>query len=198
MAYGSNPVKAALLVIDVQHDFCEGGVLEAQLTSTLIDPLNRLVDSCAAAEIPVIFTRDWHPPDHSSFISQGGPWPPHCVWNTRGAEFAAGLRVPSTATVINKGVSTDDDGYSMFDRTNLTDTLETLGLTELAVCGIAAEYCVLESVRDSRRRHFRTIVLEDLVRAIEVRPGDAERAFSEMRNLGAVLSTSDRWITTAC
>ena len=197
MAYRSNPVKAALLVIDVQHDFCEGGVLEAQLTSTLIDPLNRLVDSCAAAEIPVIFTRDWHPPDHSSFISQGGPWPPHCVSNTRGAEFAAGLCVPSTAIIINKGVATDDDGYSMFDRTNLTDTLETLGLTELAVCGIAAEYCVLESVRDSRRRHFRTIVLEDLVRAIEVRPGDVDRAFGEMRNLGAVLSTSDQWITTA-
>ena len=186
-----------LLVIDVQRDFCEGGVLAAQLTSTLINPLNHLAEFCAAAEIPVIFTRDWHPPDHKSFLLQGGPWPPHCVWNSRGAEFAAGLRVPSTAIVINKGVARDDDGYSMFDRTNLIETLEALDPTELTVCGIAAEYCVLESVRDSRRQDYPTIVLQDLVRAIEVRPGDAEAAFTEMRNLGAVLSTSEHWTRTA-
>jgi nicotinamidase/pyrazinamidase len=198
MANPNEPLKPALLVIDVQRDFCEGGVLAAQFTSTLIDPLNRLVESCLLAEIPVIFTRDWHPPDHSSFLSHGGPWPAHCVWNTRGAEFAAGLRVPSTATVINKGVARDDSGYSMFDRTNLPETLKALDRTELAVCGIAAEYCVLASVKDSRHRAFRTIVLEDLVRAIEVRPGDADRAFNEMRSLEAVLSTSDDWMRTVC
>ena len=194
MADRRDSVKSALVVIDVQNDFCEGGVLAAQFTSTLIDPLNLLVEMCTAAELSVIFTRDWHPPDHNSFLSQGGPWPPHCVWNTHGAAFGTGLRVAPTAIVIDKGVARADDGYSMFDRTSLTDTLTHLGVSELAVCGIAAEYCVLASVRDARHRGFRTIVLEDLVRPIDMRPGDSQRALREMQNAGAELSRSDRWM----
>ena len=194
MARQNTPLKSALVVVDVQNDFCEGGVLAAQSTSSLIGPLNQVVDSCTVAGMSVFFTRDWHPLDHSSFLSQGGPWPPHCVRNTRGAAFPDRLHVSSDATIVNKGVAKNDDGYSMFGGTNLAETLAALEIGGLAVCGIAAEYCVLESVRDACRRGFRTVVLEDLVRAIEVRPGDLQRALHEMEALGAVLSTSGRWI----
>src|SRR5437763_1101192 len=99
MADDHPPVKSALVVIDVQNDFCDGGALAAQSTSSLIDPLNQLVDRCGAVDIPVIFTRDWHPLDHRSFLSHGGPWPPHCVCDTPGAGFATGLRVSSTIVI---------------------------------------------------------------------------------------------------
>ena len=192
MAHEHQPVTSALLVIDVQNDFCDGGTLPAQSTSTLIDPLNQLVDACVAAEVPVVFTRDWHSSDHESFLSQGGLWPPHCVCNTRGAAFHGRLHVPPGAIIVDKGVARDDDGYSAFEGTHLAETLRVLNVTEVMVCGIAAEYCVLASVKDACRSGFRTIVLEDLVRPIEVQPGDLHRALHDMQNAGAIRSTSDQ------
>jgi nicotinamidase/pyrazinamidase len=192
MAGEQQSLKSALIVIDVQNDFCDGGGLAAQSTSTLIDPLNRFADASTAAGLPVVFTRDWHSPDHASFLPQGGPWPPHCVRNTHGAAFHARLHVPAGAIVVDKGVARDDDGYSAFRGTRLAETLGALNVTDVIVCGIAAEYCVLASVKEARGLGFRTIVLEDLVRAIEARPGDSHRAFSDMKSVGAILTMSSQ------
>jgi nicotinamidase/pyrazinamidase len=184
----------ALLVIDVQNDFCEGGVLAARGTSTLINSLNETMHAAATSRVPVSLTRDWHPPDHGSFVQFGGPWPPHCVQGSRGAEFADGLAVPTDAYVVNKGMSKDDDGYSMFVGTTLSEWLENLGIDRLAVCGIATEYCVLESVRDAIKKGLGVVLLEDLIRPIEQRPGDAARAISEMRQMGVETMLSRRWL----
>jgi nicotinamidase/pyrazinamidase len=187
-------MKQALLVIDVQNDFCEGGLLAARDTATLIQPLNRALEKASSVDMRVILTRDWHPKDHSSFQQQGGPWPPHCVQNSSGAEFAVGLRVPSGSRILDKGVQRDDDGYSMFVRTPLDEWLQHDEIESIAVCGIATEYCVLESVRDGIANGFSVQLLSDLIRPIEARPGDSENALAEMEQLGAKLLTSNEWL----
>jgi len=192
MADSTRPLTA-LVVIDVQRDFCEGGVLPARSTTTLIGPLNAVIGSCAAANVPIVLTRDWHPPDHSSFQSEGGRWPAHCVQSTPGAEFASGLKVAAGVTIIDKGVDRGAPGYSAFEATDLARRLADSGVTDLAVCGIATEYCVLETAKDARRLGFRVILLEDLTRPIDASPGDAERAVREMQALGVDRSSSARW-----
>jgi nicotinamidase-related amidase len=192
MADSKRPLTA-LVVVDVQRDFCEGGVLPARSTTTLIGPLNALTGACAAWNVPIVFTRDWHPPDHSSFQAGGGRWPAHCVRGTPGAEFAPGLKIAPGATIIDKGVDRDAPGYSAFETTDLARRLADSGVTGLAVCGIATEYCVLESVKDARRLGFGVILLEDLIRPIDASPGDAERAVCEMQALGVERSSSARW-----
>jgi nicotinamidase/pyrazinamidase len=186
-------VKVALLVIDVQVDFCSGGALAASNTRSLIAPLNRVVGSCVAFGVPVAFTRDWHPKNHGSFVAQGGRWPPHCVQDTKGAAFATGLNVPRQSVLINKGTEIQDDGYSMFVGTELEDWLRTGTIGELAVCGIATEYCVLESTRDALMKGFQTVVLADLVRPIDEHPGDGAAALREMQHLGAAIRESLAW-----
>jgi len=187
-------VTTALLVIDVQNDFCEGGVLAAQDTSTLLKPLNRTISRAMAVGVQPIFTRDWHPVDHSSFTTEGGPWPPHCVQGTPGALFASGLLVPKQAHIVSKGVLPDDNGYSMFVSTDLREWLNTRRISVLAACGIATEYCVLDSVKDALRCGFAVSVLRDLIRPIEAHPGDAARAIQELRAWGADMLDSHSWL----
>jgi nicotinamidase/pyrazinamidase len=194
MASKGHPVRTALVVVDVQNDFCEGGVLAARDTGTLIAPLNAAIAECAEMSIPSIFTRDWHPADHSSFQNHGGPWPVHCVQGTIGADFAVGLVVPKGSQVVDKGIQYADDGYSMFGATNLKDILAELRVEGLAVCGIATEYCVLESVRDARRLGYSVAVLEDLIRPVELHRGDGRLALAEMTALGAHLDTGATWM----
>lgn len=187
-------MRVALLVIDVQKDFCKGGVLAAKNTETLVGPLNKLISEAMAAGIPVIFTRDWHPAEHGSFVSMGGPWPPHCVQGTDGAQFASGLIVPAGARILDKGVAPYDDGYSMFVGTLLAEWLERLKVGAVAVCGIATEYCVLESVKDAVRNRLKVFLLGDLVRPIDRQPGDSDKAIAEMEQLGAESSNSEDFV----
>ena len=188
-------MNEALIVIDVQNDFCEGGALAAQGTKSLITPLNATIDKCIRLGVPGIFTRDWHPIDHSSFRNQGGLWPIHCIQNTFGAKFHAGLRIPENALIVDKGFEQLDDGYSMLRGTNLKSLLFELDVRSLAICGIATEYCVLESVRDACRFEYGVIVLEDLVRPVDVEEGDGMAALAEMVDLGARLELSTEWVS---
>jgi len=195
----SHSIMRALIVVDVQRDFCEGGVLPAKQTRSLIPPLNAVIDRCVQNEVACVFTRDWHPANHCSFQSQGGPWPPHCVQGTRGAEFAVGLQLPDSRLVIDieKDSNTRNMGYSAFENTNLEAELCNRRITELAVCGIATDYCVKATVLDAIRCGFQVAVLTDLVRPIDLQPGDSARALAEMKSEGAKLLTSQEWMNAS-
>jgi Amidases related to nicotinamidase len=181
----------ALVIVDVQNDFLPGGALAVPEGGRVIPPLNRCIELFAAAGRPIFATRDWHPPDHCSFKSQGGPWPPHCVAGTEGAAFATALRLPQAAIVVSKATRPDTDAYSGFGGTELHRRLQETGSRRLVVGGLATDYCVLNTVKDALRLGYRVLVLQDAVRAVDVHRGDGERALAEMRDGGAKLITSE-------
>ena len=189
-------MRQCIVVVDIQCDFCEGGVLPARNTTTLIPQLNSVIAWCIEHEINCVFTRDWHPANHCSFHSQRGPWPSHCVQGTPGAEFAPGLRLPSSALVID--IEKDSDranmSYSAFENTDLEAELHARQIAEVAACGIATDYCVKATVLDALRYGFRTSVITDLVRPIDVYEGDSANALAEMASAGATLITSHEWM----
>ena len=144
-----------------------------------------------AARVPlVVASRDWHPSNHCSFQAQGGPWPPHCRAGTPGAEFHSALKQDRLAEVFSKGTDPDQEAYSAFDGTGLAEWLRSRGVSRLLVGGLATDYCVRASVLDARREGFEVVVLEDAIGAVEVQPGDGERAIAEMRDAGAEVSQS--------
>jgi nicotinamidase/pyrazinamidase len=176
----------ALLIVDVQNDFLAGGALAVPDGEEIVPVLNRWLDEAAARRIPVFATRDWHPPEHCSFRGRGGPWPPHCIQGTKGAEFARSLRLPSSPIIISKGTDPDRDAYSGFHGTDLDARLKALGISRLVVGGLATDYCVRESVREAMARGYQVVLLHDAIRAVDVYPGDGVRAEQDMIRSGAV------------
>jgi nicotinamidase/pyrazinamidase len=175
----------ALVVVDVQRDFCPGGrlpVAEGDRVARALRPTIELFDRLG---LPIFFTRDWHPPDHSSFRERGGPWPVHCVAGTEGAAFHPDLPVPASAVVISKAVAPDEEAYSGFQSRRLEEELRRRGARRILVGGLATDYCVRATVLDGLRAGFRAAVLEDAVAAVDVKPGDGARALREMRDAGA-------------
>src|SRR4051794_34864851 len=165
-------VTKALLIIDFQNDFTSGGALAVPGGDEIAEPVKRL-----AGEFDHVFaTRDWHPPDHSSFDTEGGPWPVHCVQGTPGAELHPAMGDIEVDAIVDVGVERDDEGYSGFEKSKLAGLLRDRGVTEVAVVGLATDYCVRASVIDACREGFDTIVVTDAIRAVEVNPGDGERA----------------------
>ncbi|HSD24250.1 MAG TPA: nicotinamidase [Solirubrobacterales bacterium] len=176
----------ALLIIDFQNDFTSGGALEVPGGDEIAEPVKRL-----ASEFEHVFaTRDWHPPDHASFETEGGPWPVHCVQGTHGAELHPAMREVEVEAIVDVGVERDDEGYSGFEKSKLADLLHERDIDEVAVVGLATDYCVRASAIDACREGFQTTVVTDAIRAVEVEPGDGERALEEMRRAGARLATS--------
>lgn len=193
-AHGSRLTLAAgdaLVVVDVQRDFLPGGALGVPDGDEVVPALNRCIALFAAARLPTFFTRDWHPPDHCSFHPQGGPWPPHCVAGSAGAAFAAGLHLPDGAEVVSKATEAQADAYSAFQRTGLGEHLRRLGCRRLFVGGLATDYCVLATVHDAIADGFDLVVLRDAIRAVNVHPGDGDRAEVDMQRAGATLTTTD-------
>jgi nicotinamidase/pyrazinamidase len=177
----------ALVVVDVQNDFLPGGALGVPAGDEVIPVLNRYLGEWRARGLPVFATRDWHPPGHCSFRERGGPWPPHCVAETLGARFASALDLPPTTVVISKATTVDQDAYSGFQGTDLDDRLRRAGVRRVFVGGLATDYCVVSTVRDALARGYRTVVLADAVRAVNVHPDDGRKAEEEMGRLGAAL-----------
>lgn len=138
-----------------------------------------------------VASRDWHPRDHVSFQARGGPWPIHCVAGTEGAEFHPGLDRSRIQQVFSKATAPDQEAYSAFDGTGLAAWLRERGVRRLFVAGLATDYCVRASVLDARREGFDVVVLEDGIGAVDVNPGDGERALDDMRDAGAVVARSD-------
>lgn len=179
-----------LVVVDVQRDFCPGGSLAVPGGDAVIPVANALLARFAAARRPIALTRDWHPPNHVSFQAQGGPWPPHCVQGTAGAEFHPDLRVPVGAERFSKGAAPDRDAYSGFEGANeagipLDDWLRSQGVRRIWVVGLAADYCVRATVIDAVARGYAALVIAEGVRGVEVHPGDTARAFADMVRAGA-------------
>ena len=183
-------MRAALLVVDVQVDFCPGGALGVEHGGDVVPRLNRVIDTFGELGLPIFFTRDWHPSNHVSFKAQGGPWPPHCVQGSAGAEFHPDLRVPRDAVIVSKGESPSKEAYSGFQGTDLGTRLGKLKVVEVLVGGLATDYCVKETALDAIRAGFAVDVLEDCVKAVEAKPGDGDRALVEIREAGAKLLTS--------
>jgi nicotinamidase/pyrazinamidase len=187
-------VTRALIVVDVQRDFCEGGALAVPNASAIIPVLNRYAERFAAAKLPVIATRDWHPAASHHFQQQGGQWPPHCIRDSIGASFHPDLRLPSTTVVISKGIGEDDEGYSGFQGTtpegrSLLDLLREQQVGQVCIGGLATDYCVRATVLDALKAGFATTLLIDACRGVNRRPSDAEEAIEAMVRAGADLAT---------
>ncbi|HEX9821164.1 MAG TPA: nicotinamidase [Methylomirabilota bacterium] len=190
MTYTIDPARDALVVVDVQNDFCPGGALAVPEGDRVVPVLNRYAERFAARGAPVFASRDWHPARTTHFAEYGGAWPPHCVQETPGAALHAALRLPAGAEVVSKGTGAEEDAYSCFqartaDGTDFSALLARRGIRRLFVGGLATDYCVKATALDARRAGLEVVVLEDAVRAVEVAPGDGERALAEMTAAGA-------------
>ncbi|HEX2228575.1 MAG TPA: bifunctional nicotinamidase/pyrazinamidase [Candidatus Binatia bacterium] len=188
----------ALIIVDVQNDFCPGGALGVADGDRVIFPINRLSAEFERAGLPIIVTRDWHPERTTHFNTQGGPWPPHCVQGTWGAEFHPDLAFRRNAVIVSKGVEADSDSYSAFDAVDANGTplarlLRNRGVNRLLIGGLATDYCVKQTALDALRHGFEVMVLEDAVRGVDLRPGDSQRALDETKRAGAELRSSADW-----
>jgi nicotinamidase/pyrazinamidase len=185
-----DPAHDALVIVDVQNDFCPGGALAVNAGDEVVPVLNRYAERFARAGAAVFASRDWHPAKTRHFKEWGGVWPPHCVQGTRGAEFHAGLSLPRGTEVVSKGMDPDADAYSAFQGETpagkpLAEALAARGVRRLFVGGLATDYCVKATVLDARRHGFDAFVLADASRAVELQAGDAAGAMDEMKRAGA-------------
>jgi len=177
----------ALIVVDMQVDFMPGGALPVPGGDEVVGRVNDYVELFTRAGATVALTRDWHPPNHVSFKTRGGPWPPHCVQNTPGASFHPGLRVPREALVISKATDPDREAYSGFEGTELDAELRRRGVRRVFVCGVATDYCVKATALDAVRLGYQVFLLADAVRGVNVPPNSVQRALEEMLDAGVVL-----------
>jgi len=185
----SNP-KQALIVVDVQNDFCPGGTLAVAHGDEVVEPLNEQIDEFLERGAPVYKSRDWHPATTKHFQAYGGTWPVHCVQNTKGAEFHPALRDDPRITVVSKGLG-DTDCYSAFDETDLASQLREQGVEEVVVGGLATDYCVKNTVLDALKHGFKVKALTNAMRPVDLQPGDGDRAIEEMRAAGAEIVSTD-------
>lgn len=190
MALKINKDSDALIVVDVQNDFCPGGSLAVKEGNQIIPTINRLIPRFRH----VIFTRDWHPPDHISF--SGAPefvdksWPQHCVAGTPGAELHPDLYIPEDVLIVDKGTDMAKEAYSGFQDTGLADKLREKDISRIFVCGLATDYCVKSTVLDAISSGFQTVVIEDAIRGVNIPEGSAAAALEEMRRHGAQIAQS--------
>jgi nicotinamidase/pyrazinamidase len=180
----SETKKRALIVVDVQNDFCPGGSLAVAHGDEVVPPLNKLIQEFLERGEPVFRSRDWHPASTKHFSDFGGTWPVHCVQNTKGAEFHPALIDDIHIRTISKGLG-DEDSYSAFDGTDLGLQLHRLGVNEVWVGGLATDYCVKNTVLDGLKEGFAVKALAAAMRPVELQAGDGERALEEMRAAGA-------------
>ena len=174
----------ALVIVDVQEDFVRGS-LAVPGGEEVIPPLNRAAEVFAERGLPVFATRDWHPEDHVSFEEQGGPWPPHCVQGTPGAELHRSLPRDAVDVVVDAGYEPHLEGYSGFEGTPLAGLLRERGVDHVTVVGLATDYCGKNTALDAVREGFSVTVDSTATRGVDVEPGDSERALEQVRAAGA-------------
>lgn len=177
----------ALLIVDVQNDFCAGGALAVPDGDAVVPVLNRWIEAARAAGVPVYASRDWHPANHGSFQEYGGPWPPHCVQNTPGAEFHPDLRLPPDAVIVSKGQDPATDGYSVFAGTDFAKQLQDAGVRRLWVGGLARDYCVRASVLGALDQGIGVRLIVPGTRGIAQPVDGRDAALEEMRAAGAAI-----------
>lgn len=182
--------KSALVIVDVQNDFCPGGALAIKNGDAVVPALNRYIERFKAVGLIVYATRDWHPEKTVHFREYGGRWPAHCVKWTVGAQFHPGLRLPEDVVIITKGDSPEENCYSAFNGKDaggrpFSDALSDSRINHLYVGGLATDYCVRQTVLDALKQGFGVTVLLDAVKGVDVNTGDSRRAIDEMIEKGA-------------
>lgn len=190
MSIRIDPTRDALVIVDLQNDFCPGGALGVTGGDAVVPVINRYAERFAAAGAPVFASRDWHPAQTTHFKTYGGVWPSHCVQGTPGAEFHPALTLPAGTAIVSKGMDPREDSYSCFqaetdDGLPFAAALGEAGVSRLFIGGLATDYCVKSTVVDGTQAGFEMIVLEDAVAAVDLAPGDGAKAFDEMRAAGA-------------
>jgi len=184
--------NSALILVDIQNDFCPGGALAVEEGDQIVEVVNRLMPHFPL----VISTQDWHPANHVSFKARGGPWPPHCVQGTRGAELHPDLNASAIAHYLRKASSPDKDDYSEFEGKDergrsLDQVLKSHDVKRIYVLGLATDYCVLATVLDGLKLGYEAFAITDAMRAVNVEPEDGKKALRQMSAAGARLVTSD-------
>ena len=182
----------ALLIVDLQNDFCPGGALAVPDGDQIVPIVNAIIPYFSKLYV----SQDWHPRNHISFRDQGGIWPPHCVADTKGAELHPDLEA-GKAIQIRKGTDPQSEAYSGFQGTNLVEMLHNAGVERLFICGLATDYCVKATALDALSAGFHVVVLVDAVRGVEVNPGDSQKAIDDMRQAGAEIVESGADINNA-
>jgi nicotinamidase/pyrazinamidase len=177
----------ALIIVDVQNDFCPGGRLPVEGGHDVVPELNRWIEAAERGGALVVASRDWHPSQHVSFQEQGGAWPEHCVQRSSGAEFHPQLKLPKLTVLVSKGEDIDKDNYSDFEATGLGDLLRRVNVRRVWVGGLAQDVCVRATTLDALAQGFETYLIEDATRPVELEAGDGARAIEEMRAAGAHL-----------
>lgn len=185
-------LKKALLIVDLQNDFCPGGKLAVPEGDKIVPIVNKYIKFFNKNKLPIFASRDWHPKQTTHFKKFGGLWPVHCVQNTKGAEFHPKLKLPEETIIISKGTDPKKDSYSAFDGEDISgqslfNLLKILGIEELYVCGLATDYCVKETVLEALRKGFKVKLLLDAIKGVEIKKGDSEKAIEEMKKQGAKL-----------
>ena len=177
----------ALLIVDVQNDFCPGGALPVAEGDQVVAVLNRWIDQAERTGATIVMTRDWHPPNHCSFTDQGGPWPVHCVAGTPGAAYHPDLRIPRRAIYMDKARDPDRESYSGFDGTGLAQRLRLAEVERVWVGGLALDYCVKATVLDALAEGFEVHLILPATRPVNVHPEDGHKALDEMQQAGATI-----------
>jgi nicotinamidase/pyrazinamidase len=188
-------INKALLIVDVQNDFCPGGALGVQNGDRIVPILNRYIERFAQAGMPIFVTRDWHPPMTSHFNTAGGVWPPHCIQGSKGAEFHPELRISNEAIILSKGTGVDEDSYSAFAAADargvpLQDLLRQRGIERIYVGGLATDYCVKETVLEGLMQGFEVVLLQDAVCGVNLQPEDSARAIDAMVKAGVTVAST--------
>ncbi len=179
----------AIIIADIQNDFLPGGALPIKESDQIVPILNDYAKIFKVANSRIFASKDWHPPNHVSFIAQGGPWPPHCLQNSKGADFSPNLKLPKETQIVLKATDPNKEAYSVFDGTDLEEQLKAKGVTRIFIGGLATDYCIVNSVIDARKLGLATFVLEDATCGIDLKPGDVNQAFRIMQASGARLIT---------
>ena len=182
--------KKALLIVDVQNDFCPGGALAVPGGDKIIPSLNKYIKIFSKKKLPIFASRDWHPRKTLHFKKFGGAWPQHCIQNTKGAAFHPRLKLPRQAILLYKGMDPAKDSYSAFQAQDsggrgLLNLLKRLGVKELYVGGLATDYCVKSSVLDALKNGLRVKLLTDAIKGVNLSLKDSEQAIIEMVRRGA-------------
>lgn len=177
----------ALLIVNVQNDFCAGGAVPAPHGDKIVPEINRLMEFAVEADIPIFAIRDWHPRDHLSLSERHSPWPVHCIQGTTGAAFHANLDLPSTAKIISNTTPFDAENYSAFNQTDLAERLQATGAERLWIAGLGLEYFIRETAIDARRLGYEVHLIANASRALGLNPQVTERTIKELSDLGVVI-----------
>jgi nicotinamidase/pyrazinamidase len=187
----------ALLIVDVQNDFCPDGKLAVPEGDAIVPTLNKYISIFSRNKWPVFASRDWHPKKTSHFKEFGGQWPEHCIQDSPGAKFHPLLQLPEDVIILSSGMDPNEDGYSAFQAidsrgNDFSHLLNSFSIKELFVGGLATDYCVKWSVLDALKFGFKVALLTDAIKGVDLKPRDSEAAIEEMVNLGAKKMTFEK------